>query len=181
MQTPKREKRVRANGYLLGLLLGTMSSAAFAAAMSRDEALAVFMEATPAFAKFCTAGPNDAPTLPEDIEDRTGNALAAAENVLTKRDDPELLKALVGYVDASDCSADESRAFSLGAIFHHRPDALQTAITDLPDQARCRLVEQLDWGWQNESYDKKLDAKLLADRASRLKKLKDALPLKCEK
>ena len=84
-------------------------------------------------------------------------------------------------IDASDCSADESRAFSLGAIFHQRPDPLQAAIAKLPDEARCRLVGQLDWGWQNEIYDKKLDPKLLADRAARLKKLKDGLPATCEK
>jgi hypothetical protein len=119
--------------------------------------------------------------LPDGIEDRTGNALVAAEAVLTEKDDAELLKALIEYIDASDCSADESRAFTLGAIFHHRPDALQTAIEALPDQGRCRLVGQLDWGWQNEIYDKKLDPKLLADRQARLKKLKNALPAKCEK
>jgi len=172
---------VRAVKYLLCLALGTSASVACAAAMSRNEALAVFKEATPAYAKFCTAGPNDAPTLPDTMEDRTGNALVTAEGVLSKGDDAELLKALLDYIDASDCSADESRAFSLGAIFHQRPDALQAAIAKLPDEARCRLVGQLDWGWQNEIYDEKLDPKLLADRAARLKKLKDGLPATCEK
>lgn len=174
-------KRVRLNTLVLCLLLGTSTSAALAATMSRDEALAAFKEAAPAFTKVCTAGPNDAPTLPDGLDDRAGVALETAEGILSKKDDAELLNALLDYIDASDCSADESRAFALGAIFHHRPNALQTAIAELPDEQRCRLVGQLDWGWQNEIYDKKLDGKLLADRAARLKKLKDALPATCEK
>jgi hypothetical protein len=98
---------------------------------------------------------------------------------LTKRDDGELLKSLIDYIDASDCSADESRSFTLGTIFHKRPDALQAAIAALPDDKRCRLVGQLDWGWQNEIYGKSLDAKLKADRESRLKTLKASLPASC--
>jgi len=114
------------------------------------------------------------------MEDRTGNALSTAENVLTKGDDTDLLNALIDYIDASDCSADESRAFALGAIFHKRPDALQTAIAALPDDKRCRLVGQLDWGWQNEIYGKTLDSKLKADREKRLKTLKASLPASCK-
>ena len=173
---------MRAAKHLLYLGLGTaLTASAFAAEMSRNDALAVFKDATPAYTTMCSAGPNDSPTLPDDIEDRTGNALVTAEDVLSKKDDAELLAALIEYIDASDCSADESRAFVLGAIFHHRPAAREAAIAKLADRGRCRLVGQLDWGWQNEIYDKKLDPKLLADRGARLKKLNDALPATCEK
>jgi hypothetical protein len=167
--------------FFLVLAAGTAFTAtAYAAAMSRDEALSVFKEATATYAKVCTAGPNDAPTLPENMEDRTGNALSTAEDVLTKKDDAELLKGLIDYIDASDCAADESRAFALGAIFHKRPDALQAAIAALPDDKRCRLVGQLDWGWQNEIYGKKIDSKLKADREKRLQTLKASLPASCK-
>lgn len=172
---------MRLKNFVLCLVAGTaMVATAYAAAMSRNEALAVFKEATTTYAKFCTAGPNDAATLPETMEDRTGNALSTAENVLTKGDDTHLLNALIDYIDASDCSADESRAFALGAIFHKRPDASQTAIAALSDEKRCRLVGQLDWGWQNEIYGKTLDSKLKADREKRLKTLKASLPASCK-
>ena len=180
-QREEREERLRLAKYFLGLSLGTaLCTAAYAAATSRDEALATFKDATATYAKVCTAGPNDAPTLPETMEDRSGNAVAAAEEILSKGDDAELLKALLDYVAASDCSADESRAFTLGAIFHQRPDALEKAIAASPDKQRCELVGQLDWGWQNEIYDKKLDPKLKADRETRLAKLKAALPASCK-
>jgi hypothetical protein len=149
--------------------------------MTRDQALAVFKNATGLFAKVCTAGPNETvPALPDTLEGETGNALTVADGVLSKGDDAELLGALVGYVDASDCSADESRAFALGSIFHHRPDALQAAIATLPEKSRCELVGQLDWGWQNEIYGKTPDPKVKADREARLKTLKATLPTSCE-
>ena len=97
---------------LVRLVLGLAAAmavvaTAYAAAMSRDQALAVFKDAATTYAKVCSAGPNDTVSLPETMEDRTGNALTAAEGVLTKRDDAELLKSLIDYIDASDCSADE--------------------------------------------------------------------------
>jgi hypothetical protein len=180
-QREEREECLRIAKYFLCLSLGTcLWTAAYAAATSRDDALAIFKDATATYAKVCSAGPNDAVALPETMEDRAANAVTAAEDVLSKADDAELLKALLDYVAVSDCSADESRAFSLGAIFHKRPDALQKAIAALADKQRCELVGQLDWGWQNEIYDKKLDPKLKAEREARLAKLKSALPASCK-
>ena len=162
------------------LALASFALAHATAAMSRDQALAVFKNATGLFAKVCTAGENDKPPpLPDSLEGDTGNALTVADGILSKRDDPELLNALLGYIGASDCSADESRAFTLGSIFHHRPDALQAAIAALPEKSRCELVGQLDWGWQNEIYGETPDPKVKADREARLKKLKSTLPKSC--
>ena len=166
----------------LVLFAGTIAAATSqaAAAMTRDQALAVFKNAKTDYAKVCTAGEHDAPPpLPKDIEDETGKDQTTAEGVLSRGDDAELLDALLAYIDASDCSADESRAFSLGLIFHKRPDALQAAIAALPDKSRCTLVGQLDWGWQNEIYGKAVNRKLKADRQKRLKTLQASVPKSC--
>ena len=170
---------------VLSLIAGTavlMTATEALAGISRDEALGAFKEAQTIYAKTCTASDHETPPpVPPQTELRSGRALSTAQGVLTKGDDQALLDALIAYIDASDCRPSNAPAWTLGAIFHQRPDLLQATIAVLPDKPRCTLVRELDRGWRFEKRDHKndLDADLEIDRDARLTKLKASAPAEC--
>lgn len=172
--------RTRVLAFGLAAIVGVTIAGPALAAMSRDQALAALKDGTTIYTRVCGAGPKDPPPImPAGVEARMARALDVAQGVLAKSDDKDLRKALIDFIVASDCSADEHRAFVLGAIWHGNPEPLQKDVAALGDAQRCIMVQQLDWGWENEIYGKPAEPNITPDRVARLKTLKDGAPKGC--
>jgi hypothetical protein len=104
-----------------------------------------------------------------DSEETVFPCVRRAEQILSRRNDPTLMKQLLKLVVSYENSADEAVSASLGRIFARNPAAIEHGIQGFPDVERKLIASSIQAGWTNTK--KGLASTLVRDRDKRIKRL----------
>lgn len=104
-------------------------------------------------------------------ENELASALKDCVSLLSSGDDVLLAHKILELILAFENSADETMSFAFGEIFLNNPALIENAFESFNRKEKRYLYKQLQWGFQNTTYQKKVPKTILEDRLEKLKQV----------